>query len=930
MKICYLLTTADATGGTEMAIFTQARGMTRKGHRVSVWSLFRDRDEPHFDPGRRITCRYAIDRRGQEGPSVETPSRLILPAWDNQFTHAADVALARELKALRADVVVAPTPALAALAVQFVADSTVIVQQEHRGTEARGSTRVPIDIYSPRVDCLVSLTERSTEWIRRHLGSRAPRLETIPNCLPSRMRPQAAGDSKVIVAAGRLAPQKRFDHLIRAFAAVAPGRDEWRLRIYGSGPKLGELQRLAAREGVASVVELVPSVPDMTVEWAKGSIAALSSSAEGLPLVGLEAIGAGLPLVAYDCPTGPAEIVVDGVNGRLIENGNLHAFAGALAQLMDDEVLRRRMGESAVASANRFDEDLINDRWDRLYKELVQASKVGRVERSSTLTPDEFPVNDGSETRPLSTTVRPLAQLSHPALTMECRDTVAELLTSASIPWIELEPYAHRPSLAIMDRDATKLVDALIRRQDLGVRRLRGRSVLAPPMPADALASSDDAATNIYRVFGQVTDTSGLIRRGETEATEVEIWSESAIEPGVFLPPRNNRRVDRLESGDFRDGGARASTLGGDAGPLWREVDFPIDVVYTWVDGSDPAWVESRARFADQEASHHGESTMAGRFLDRGELRYSLRSLSENAPWVRNVFVVTAGQRPDWLSSEDSRLRIVDHTEIFPSAGDLPTFNSHAIETCLHRIPGLAEHFIYMNDDVIMSGRTTPEDFFESNGSLKVHWSPVKINYDEAAPPHVAAARNNRRILRESFGVDISQGLLHVPHAHRRSILEEIETKYPEVVRETRKARFRSATDISLLSSLAQHYAYLTERAVPGALSYAYIALGSARMTHQIDAVLRKRPTIVCLGEAAQPVMDERSVEAAARVLLEAMAPIPTPWECEASDSTRACSDQIGSDTGKSSPYRVSEPPSPAARPASSLATGTRNGEQDT
>ena len=97
-----------------------------------------------------------------------------------------------------------------------------------------------------------------------------------------------------------------------------------------------------------------------------------------------------------------------------------------------------------------------------------------------------------------------------------------------------------------------------------------------------------------------------------------------------------------------------------------------------------------------------------------------MRSVHLFAPWVRTIHLVTAGQRPDWLADDaalDGRVRVVDHREILP-ADALPTFNSQAIETALHRVPGLAEHFVYLNDDVFLGRAARPELFFSPGGGF--------------------------------------------------------------------------------------------------------------------------------------------------------------------------------------------------------------------
>ena len=115
----------------------------------------------------------------------------------------------------------------------------------------------------------------------------------------------------------------------------------------------------------------------------------------------------------------------------------------------------------------------------------------------------------------------------------------------------------------------------------------------------------------------------------------------------------------------------------------------PVDIVYTWVDGDDPAWQRQFRAAADENGRRIDEVALdPARYRSRDELRYSLRSVWAFCGWARRIFIVTAGQVPTWLADDD-RVRLVDHSEILP-ADALPTFNSHAIEAALHHIDGLA------------------------------------------------------------------------------------------------------------------------------------------------------------------------------------------------------------------------------------------------
>ncbi|XP_065898347.1 N-acetylglucosamine-1-phosphotransferase subunits alpha/beta-like [Dysidea avara] len=124
------------------------------------------------------------------------------------------------------------------------------------------------------------------------------------------------------------------------------------------------------------------------------------------------------------------------------------------------------------------------------------------------------------------------------------------------------------------------------------------------------------------------------------------------------------------------------------------------------------------------------------RFYDNEELRYSLRSVDMFAPWIRRIYLVTNGQIPSWLQVDHPRLTIVTHEEIFTNHSHLPTFSSPAIETHLHRIPGLSRHFIYLNDDVMFGDHVTPEDFVTGSRGYKVYMAWSVPYCAEGCPPN--------------------------------------------------------------------------------------------------------------------------------------------------------------------------------------------------
>lgn len=128
------------------------------------------------------------------------------------------------------------------------------------------------------------------------------------------------------------------------------------------------------------------------------------------------------------------------------------------------------------------------------------------------------------------------------------------------------------------------------------------------------------------------------------------------------------------------------------------------------------------------------EVISANRFADNQELRYSLRSIEKFSPWIRNVYIVTNGQIPSWLNLDNPRVKIITHKDIFVNKSHLPTFSSPAIESHLHRIPGLSQKFIYMNDDVMFGDYVWPDDFYTHSKGQKIFLTWSVPNCNEGCP----------------------------------------------------------------------------------------------------------------------------------------------------------------------------------------------------
>lgn len=311
---------------------------------------------------------------------------------------------------------------------------------------------------------------------------------------------------------------------------------------------------------------------------------------------------------------------------------------------------------------------------------------------------------------------------------------------------------------------------------------------------------------------------------------------------------------------------------------------FPVDIVYTWVDGDDPEWLE-RKEAAQRAAGARvpPRVTAAERFCNRDELKYSLRSVAEFAPWVRKIHVVTAGQRPDWLNTDHPKIHMVDHEEIYADPGWLPTFNSSGIETQLHHVPGLAERFLYFNDDFMLGQLTEPSDFFLGNGVLKYFPSgqmAYEPNIDADSEEYVQADKNAVELLAQDFGAVDRHIMQHSPYASDRDLLHELEERYSDAFAACAASAFRSSCDLRPIAFMQYHYGFATRKAVPAIMSHRYLALWKAEIIAQMDTVRStRRFKTFCVNDVGLQADRSEAVNGAVDDFLNAYFPTPSAFE---------------------------------------------------
>lgn len=201
----------------------------------------------------------------------------------------------------------------------------------------------------------------------------------VPNpVVPPAARTAApARNANVILAMGRLTAQKGFDMLLKAFAAAAAGFPEWSLVIWGEGDHRGALEALRDELGLHGRAFFPGLTPEPFEEMRQADLFILSSRFEGFPNVLCEALACGLPVVAFDCPHGPGELVRDGVDGMLVPPGDVQALAAALRGLMWDAPARRRLAARAPEVVERFGLEKVMGTWDVVIREVLGGRRPG-------------------------------------------------------------------------------------------------------------------------------------------------------------------------------------------------------------------------------------------------------------------------------------------------------------------------------------------------------------------------------------------------------------------------------------------------------------------------------------------------------------------------------------------------------------------------
>lgn len=351
------------SGGAERVLTTMSTFWAEQGRAVTVVTLAPE-SEPPFYEMHPLVERVGLDTMG----AALTPVHAVV-------NNAGRLrALRNAIRKSRPDVVISfldTMNVLTLLATRGTGLPVIVTEHTDPNLAKRHLvwSRLRTMLY-PRAARVVVLSESSKSFFPPRLGDR---ISIIPNPIvvtAALAAPERDGRKRV-AALGRFGPEKGFDTLISAFATVASEFPEWDLVIWGDGPLRTNLERLIVDLGMTGRIRLPGRTSTPHDELRSADLYALSSRREGFPMALAEAMACGLPAVAFDLPSGPRDIIRDGLDGLLVPGGDQAALSSGMASLMRDDERRAAYAHRAPDVLERFGVERVMEIWDDLFVKVL-------------------------------------------------------------------------------------------------------------------------------------------------------------------------------------------------------------------------------------------------------------------------------------------------------------------------------------------------------------------------------------------------------------------------------------------------------------------------------------------------------------------------------------------------------------------------------
>jgi len=355
MKIFFVIKALHLPAGTERATINLANELAQRNYDIGLISFAND-GEPFFAVNSKVKLFYLHKNHDKRSGIVRDISRRIK--------------LRQLYKEEKPDLIIIVGSGRSMLNIP-AARGIKKITWEHFNANINWHLFHPLSrklaaMYS---DSIVTLTNQDAENYKKKFS--AKRVVCIPNPITIDSTIKSPLTEKRVLAIGRFMKQKGFDYLIDAWSKVENRNNGWKLRIIGTGPLLPLMMEKIKQYNLEDSIELIPSSNNVIEQYQQASIYVMSSRYEGLPLVLIEAMAMGLPIISFDCETGPRDIVESDITGRLVPPFDINKLAFELDNLMNDESMRKFYSENAIRKVAKFDTEKIITKWETLFHEIM-------------------------------------------------------------------------------------------------------------------------------------------------------------------------------------------------------------------------------------------------------------------------------------------------------------------------------------------------------------------------------------------------------------------------------------------------------------------------------------------------------------------------------------------------------------------------------
>ncbi len=376
MRLVYCIHSTYNPGGMERVLLNKVRYLVAKGgYEISVVTTDQ-KGRPSFYPFPEEVKMTDLDINYTDD-KFKDPLTKITGYFRRKRLHRQR--LTAYLKQAKADIVISLYPCESSF-IPSIKDGSKKILEFHQcklvrlcydrkgiiGLTDRIRTRMDERMVR-KFDRFVVLTEEDKDY-----WGDLPNILVIPNAALAIPDKKSDLSAKRVIAVGRLDHQKAFDRLIKAWSLISPANcSGWRLDIFGQGEWENMLKNMISDMGLSDSVRVNRPTQSIFDEYAASSFLAMTSHYEGFPMVMIEAMACGLPVVTFDYPCGPKDIITDGVDGLIVKDGDLKAFADAMEKLMGDENLLETLASNAPKVVDRYSETKVMEQWENCFRSIL-------------------------------------------------------------------------------------------------------------------------------------------------------------------------------------------------------------------------------------------------------------------------------------------------------------------------------------------------------------------------------------------------------------------------------------------------------------------------------------------------------------------------------------------------------------------------------